>query len=177
MLFINCHTQNYSFPAQHLKKSLDKFSLPYKIEVFPDRGSWVENCAYKAEFILKNLIENDSIVWLDADCIVHKNPSLFYEIKSDIGFHKFRGHELLSGTLFFNNTHASRSVVESWILLNEQNPNVWDQRNLAKAVKEDDGLEIYELPPEYCFIFDLGRQVYGELDPVIEHFQASRRIR
>jgi hypothetical protein len=31
------------------------------------------------------------------------------------------------------------------------------------------------LPPEYTFIFDLMRALYPNANPVIEHFQASRR--
>jgi len=33
------------------------------------------------------------------------------------------------------------------------------------------------LPPEYNCIFDLSREYYGELKPVFEHFQASRKYK
>jgi hypothetical protein len=50
-------------------------------------------------------------------------------------------------------------------------------KNLDDAVKGLPELEISILPPEYCFIFDLSKSHYGKLDPVIEHFQASRQFR
>jgi len=33
------------------------------------------------------------------------------------------------------------------------------------------------LPPEYTFIFDSMRKMYPDTKPVIEHFQASRKLR
>ena len=33
------------------------------------------------------------------------------------------------------------------------------------------------LPPEYTMIFDSMRQMYPNIIPVIEHFQASRKLR
>jgi hypothetical protein len=61
--------------------------------------------------------------------------------------------------------------------INLDKPEIFDQKNLDQAVSETTDLKIAELPPEYCFIFDLSRDYYGNRKPVIEHFQASREKR
>lgn len=177
MLFVNCHTDNYSETAQRLIESLEKFGLEHDIETYQDRGSWVENCSYKAEFIKKMHQRHGRIVWLDADAVVKKEPALFKSLRTDIAFHRFKGKELLSGTLFFNDTEAAERVISAWVEKNQENPDKWDQKNLDDVVKYFPALEISILPPEYCFIFDLSRNHYGNLDPVIEHYQASRQFR
>ena len=45
-------------------------------------------------------------------------------------------------------------------------------------MKEEDPKFTYKnLPPEYTMIFDSMRGMYPNIDPVIEHFQASRRFK
>jgi len=177
MLFLNCHTPNYAGNAERLMESLDGFGLDYEVEVYEDRGSWVDNCAYKAEFIYEMHQRHGRVVWLDADCVVRKEPALFKSLNADVAFHRFKGKELLSGTLFFNDTEGAEKLINSWVRRNKEKPGVWDQKNLDDAVKGLPELEISILPPEYCFIFDLSKSHYGKLDPVIEHFQASRQFR
>jgi len=177
MLFVNCHTPDYSETAQRLINSLEKFGLDCDIGVYEDKGSWVANCAYKAEFIKKMHQRYGRIVWLDADAEVKKEPAIFKSLYADVAFHRFKGKELLSGTLFFNDTEAAERLIDEWIKRNQSKPDQWDQKNLDEAVKCFPNLEVSILPPEYCFIFDLSRQHYGHLDPVIEHYQASRKFR
>ena len=53
---------------------------------------------------------------------------------------------------------------------------VWDQKVLQYIIdqSEDLHLNIIRLPPTYCQIFDL---MQDEGNPVIEQFQASRRLK
>jgi hypothetical protein len=44
-------------------------------------------------------------------------------------------------------------------------------------MKKTHGLIDKNLPPEYTFIFDSMRKMYPNAKPVIEHFQASRKLR
>ena len=117
------------------------------------------------------------MIWTDADSVVRENPILFDSLDCDIAFHRFKGNELLSGTVYFKNTVATVSLLLSWIEINRENPEIFDQKNLDTAIKLTSDLSIVDLPPEYCFIFDLSRDYYGGRKPVIEHFQASRENR
>jgi hypothetical protein len=64
----------------------------------------------------------------------------------------------------------------AWINKNKKHPRTWDQKNLAAVLKEVEHNACY-LPPEYCWIFDLSKKRYGNLKPVIEHYQASRKLK
>jgi hypothetical protein len=173
MLYINCHTSNYADHAKKLVESLEAFALPYEVEEFDSLGSWEANCQYKAEFIYEKWLEHGQVVWLDADCMVKRQPGLFASIPSDVAFHLFKGKELLSGTLFFNDTIGAEQILKAWIKKNKEKPGVWDQKNLAEVIRNLD-VDISYLPPEYCYIFDLSKLHYPNTHPVIEHYQASR---
>jgi hypothetical protein len=177
MKFISYYTPNYQKQADRLRESLNGLGLPYTIEAIDNLGSWDKNTHYKPEFILKHLIGTDAVIWTDADSVVRENPILFDSIDCDIAFHRFKGKELLSGTVYFKNTVATISLLLSWIEINRENPEIFDQKNLDKAISYIENLKIYALPPEYVWIFDLSRDYYGGRKPVIEHFQASRENR
>jgi len=177
MKFISYYTPNYKDQADRLRNSLNELRLPYCIEEIPNLGSWDKNTHHKPEFILKHLISSDAVVWTDADSVIRENPILFDGLDCDIAFHRFKGKELLSGTVYFKNTPATVTLLLKWMEINLQNPQVFDQKNLDEATKQIEGLKIADLPPEYCFIFDLSRDYYGGRKPVIEHFQASREKR
>lgn len=177
MKFISYYTPNYKEQVDRLRNSLNELQLPYCIEEIPNLGSWDKNTHHKPEFILKHLISSDAVVWTDADSVVRENPILFDSLDCDIAFHRFKGKELLSGTVYFRNTEPTIRLLMKWIAINKENPEIFDQKNLDKALTYIENLKIYILPPEYVYIFDLSRDYYGARKPVIEHFQASREKR
>ena len=177
MKIISYYTPNYAKVAENLTKSLEKLTVPFFIKPIDDQGSWDANCHYKPKFILEQLVNEDAVVWTDADSVVNAEPLLFNDIDCDIAFHRFKGKELLSGTVYFKNNYQTIKLLHKWIELNDLFPHSFDQRNLDLAVLSIDSLKIYNLPPEYCCIFDLSRQYHGGMTPVIEHFQASRQYR
>ena len=104
-------------------------------------------------------------------------PKIFFELNCDVAFHRFKGKELLSGTVYFNNTAKTSELLQKWIDINQENPEVFDQKNLDQALKSVSDISIIELPPEYCFIYDLSKDYYPRVNPIIEHYQASRKFR
>lgn len=174
MLFVSFYTLNYAKQAANLIASLDRHGLQYEVDAVETLGSWQANTQYKAKFLLEKHGKHGKVCWLDADCIVRKPPVLFDTIEADVAFHRFKGKELLSGTLYFGGTDKANKVLKEWSKVNQENPNTWDQKNLDTAIKLVPDVTTFLLPPEYCLIYDLGRKVYGQVDPVIEHFQASR---
>jgi hypothetical protein len=177
MKFISYYTDKYKNEAGKLRQSLESLGLNYHIAGIEDQGSWDANTHFKPIFIKQQIQSQSAVVWLDADCMVLQHPSLFYELDCDIAFHRFKEKELLSGTVFFKNTARTIELLDKWIQINQENPEVFDQKNLDQALKSMTDISICELPSEYCFIFDLSKNYYPRVNPIIEHYQASRKFR
>jgi len=177
MIIVSYYTALYQFEAQNLIKSLENFlpEINSIVEEYPERGSWEKNTHFKADFIKEKLTE--PIIWTDADSQLKQYPILFENIDCDVAFHFFKDHELMTGTMYWNNTSKSHELLDSWIRLNNMFPENWDQVNLQNALNGMQDINVYRLPPEYCFITDLSREHYGNLRPVFEHFQASRKYK
>lgn len=177
MKIISYYTPKYTSVAKNLTESLERLTMPYLVKAIDDLGSWDKNCHYKPKFILEQIQNEDAVVWTDADSVVNAEPLLFYDLDCDIAFHRFKGKELLSGTVYFKNTEKTIKLLDKWIEINDFFPHQFDQKNLDLAISSIENLKIYTLPPEYVCIFDLSREYYGGMNPVIEHFQASRQHR
>ena len=171
----------YENEADVLINSLDKFDLPFHVEGVSNKGSWLANCAFKPAFCKEMLIKNGvPIIWVDCDAEILKYPKLFHELSDyDIACHRFTRKtgrtELLSGTLYFNNTDASIELLTKCEMSCNNNPERWDQRSLEEVVVGSKSIKVFDLPQSYVNIFDDGRVSYE--DTFILHSQASRRYR
>ena len=177
MIIVCYYTALYQFEAERLEKSLLNF-LPDVSSIIEERqesGNWEMNTHYKAVFIKEKLTQ--PIIWTDADSQIKRYPALFDVIECDVAFHWFKDEELISGTMYWNNTPKAHELLDSWIRLNKMFPQNWDQVNLQNALNGIQDINVYKLPPEYNFITDLSREHYGNLNPVFEHFQASRKYK
>lgn len=175
---ISAYTKNTSYEKEviNLKDSLLKCDVNnYEIIAFDSFGSWSRNCQYKAVLIKESLKKYDHpIVWLDADAVLCKYPSLFHDIDKDIAYCKLYG-QVASGTLFFKPTELVFKIMDDWIKLNNINHNRFDQSCLFEVINKNNYKRMcYFLPIEYCKIFDLGPKCE---DPTIIHNQASRRFK
>jgi len=177
MLIVSYYTALYQLEAENLEKSLTKFlpDISFMIEERPDSGNWEINTHQKAIFIKEKLTQ--PIVWLDADSELKQYPSLFDIIDCDFAAHWFKDEELISAAMYFNNTPKVHELVDNWIRLNKLFPKNWDQVNLQNVLNGMSDIKVFRLPPEYNFITDLSREHYGNLKPVIEQYQASRKYK
>jgi len=181
-------TPSYAHVAdKYLKPSLRELSVPNHISLLSDRGNWQSNTLFKANFISRMMIKypEKGIVFVDADAVIRAEPVLFDQLFIDgIDFAAHRRtwrrgrikDEMLSGTLYFGPTEAARILVNAWIDENKAHPTKLEQRNLEAAF---DAVSEYPLvwkwlPVEYCTVFDGDDR---PKNPVIEHFQASRKMR
>lgn len=191
---VSYHTPNGIYPelANRLKKSCVFFNIPIDVDVHEDRGSWVKNCAYKAEYILNKLsdVEDDTcIVWIDSDAKLMDIPRLFYDIQEDFairakpGLKRIKpvGREFIdlpkkwvgapawfeSGTIFLRKTTSVLTMLKLWIEMGRGN-NKWDQWTLQEAWCEVKPQTAW-LPQSYCQIHKL----HGDKDAVILHDLAS----
>lgn len=189
-LFINFFTADYAEAASKLKASLDRHHLEHLILPAEDRGSWVANCAQKPVFIAeqRRRFPGRPVVWLDADCEVLREPTLFLGMAaavSDIDLAVCRWQppastrmpEVLSGTVYVGDTEPARAILKAWERLSSDHPDAWDQRTLQAAIEEVPAANVLWLPVEYTFVFDTHRSQYPDADPVIQHYQHSRRHR
>ena len=172
----------YEAEARRLEESLRPWGIERDIVALPNLGSWQRNTQAKALFLREMLDKHAPrpLLYLDADATVDQFPHLLVDGRMqaeglNIAVHKRRGSELLSGTIYLNNTRRSRELMDLWIKENAAAPGRWDQRNL-QSVLEREREPYLDLPPEYCCIFDL---MAGDCasETVIRHWQASRRLK
>jgi hypothetical protein len=182
MPYITCayYTEKtpYEEEIRHLEKSLDKFNMPRDLVGISSKGNWQANTQYKPYFIKQMLIRHfpKDILYLDADARIQQYPSLFDAVDFDIGVAFREKIELLGGTIYLANNAKVYTLVNHWIEGCFMRPDIWEQRVLQHvlALKKDLHIQVKVLPETYCQIFDLMKECG---DPVIEHFQASRRFK
>lgn len=168
----------YEKEVQHLIESLKKFNLPMDIVGISSKGDWQANTQFKSYFLKQMLFRHfpKDILYVDADARVQQYPLLLETADFDVGVVYRDDIELLGGTLYFANKPNVLELIERWIKGCLVNPQIWEQQVLQHVIKgsHDLKLKVCSLPPTYCQIFDLMKDA-GE--PVIEHFQASRRFK
>lgn len=182
----------YASEVLNLEKSLNRFKLPRHIFSFEPTGSWRGNLNYKSACILNafDMFPGKDIVFLDSDAVVKQDPVLFDQLSScheyDISacFFKYDQRsgdpdELLSGTLWIQNNDKGRALVKHWHEIGLKNPKVRHQLCLKIAIAElrraGVVVRVFRHPFAYTCIYDYGAA--KRVVPVIEHFQASRRLR
>lgn len=190
-IIVSYYTTNtpYEKEADKLIKSLQLLRIPYDVVGVPNLGDWQSNTRFKAKFMQDMLIRHKgkSIVWVDSDAVVHSYPDLFDSYSCDVAVRwqdfRWRKNECLSGTIYLANNPQTLELCRRWEGNNiSEGPGAktFEQWNLGKAIEDmrnEGKIKDENLPPEYTMIFDSMRQMYPNITPVIEHFQASRKLR
>lgn len=178
---------HYQTLSENLRKSCKEFNLPLFLKPIEDLGSWEKNTHYKANFIKECLDRfSEDLVYVDVDAEFKRYPDLFESLDCDIAYRtenfRWRKNEALSGTIFIKNNTITKELINLWVSINESNPakrinpETWEQANLQRAVQQTPEISYKNLPPEYTYIFDHTRSMYPEISPIIEHYQASRKL-
>jgi hypothetical protein len=196
-LIVGCYTPgDYAKEAEErLLKSVRELGLPHDVREIPSRGSWVLNnsaCQIFLQAMDKELPDVD-FLYIDVDGMVRSDPwPLLRTLDCDVAAHYINhgppyaviaqhfvmnNEELLSGTLYLPAGPDRARLLERWVYLNSLDTDAWDQRNLQYILHTDPSFDSERLPPEYCAIFDIHRRRHPGIQPVIEHFQASRRLK
>jgi len=200
MKFISYGTKNTPYEGvikDYLIKSLDKLNLDYHVEYPEDLGSWSANTHYKAEFVKKCLLElKESVVFVDSDATVLRDPVLFDEIEkgdNDIALHyldwfkNWRNQdggdrfEALSGTMYFRYNQKVLDFLDIWIKKNKENAQ-WEQKNMQEILEENVlKLDIEKLPYSYCTVVTHGNSIPKHMinpgEVIILHWQKSRKFK
>ena len=181
-LIVSFYTEGseYEIEAQRLRESCRKLNLSFEIVGIKPTGSWEQNCAQKASFVQEMWkCASRPVLWIDADGMLHRQPDLLTGISADFAIHKWNGWKFASGTVYFNQTEMAGLLLDRWAKRCQRFPSVLDQVSLDLAWEDTVNaypLETLWLPRSYCQIFDKQLQGAGE-NIVVEHFQASRRLR
>ena len=175
---ISFYTKQYKREVDRLICSLKKFNIDCDIEYYESDKSWIENTNYKQVFIKKKLLEyKHPLVWLDADAEVVKYPKYFDVIEEDVGLHVKDFDKLQTGTMYFKYKPNVLELLDVCIRNSKVEPKIPDGRHFHGAIRSRylrGWLTMFTLPYSYYYIFDL----YSKWkDPVIKHYQASRRFR
>ena len=179
----------YEQEAAKLRNSLEKLKVPYDIVGVPNLGDWQSNTRFKAKFMQDMLRKHKgkSVVWVDSDAVIHSYPKLFDTYDCDVAVRwqdfRWRKNECLSGTIYLANNPRTLELCRRWEGINiAEGPGAktFEQWNLGKVIEEmrnEGKIKDENLPPEYTMIFDSMRTMYPNIVPVIEHFQARRKLK
>jgi hypothetical protein len=164
----------YAVEAERLRASLQRLGLDYRIDELPSRGSWDRNILITPEYVRDMLRETKGpILYVDADAEFHSVPE--FDRGYDLQVHYLRGRELLNGTLWLAYNPATLDLVDQWC--KEVRVGEWEQVTLQRILERRTDVRVKRLDPAYCFIYDTSRTAYPGVEPIIEHHQASRRLK
>lgn len=177
---VSYHTSAfYARDAFQLARTCLLHGLAYSIESVSDLGSWAKNTSHKPTFLRRKHDEDPdrNLLWVDADARIWCRPDQLSCIEATIGYHRWKGREALSGTVYLGNHDGMLgALLDAWIAECAKFPHATDQVCMERAVAKVPGATFRELPVELCSIFDGVGQLRApeENHPTIEHFQSSR---
>lgn len=199
MMVVSYYTPEYAGEAAGFCESCQEAGLRARVVSVVSRGSWRLNCGFKPVFLLDEIDRYDEpILWVDIDGRFRESPDLVltatFAAEYDFacwfipwdqmqpdhrpGGAKTKHDGLASGTMWFNNTEAARELLRVWIG-RDTGQYAYEQIVLGEAwhYARPPSLRTSRLPQGYCKVFDR-KWKRGEHGPVvIEHLQASRRLR
>lgn len=188
MQIVAFHTDDdiYGFHAELFRKSLSAIGLSAYIKKIEKR-EWIKATAYKASFLREmRCTYSGPLLYLDIDSFVHDiDFELLSTMNADISVHYFESKntiELLSGTIILSDKPIVYSLLEEWCarVCLPENKNKYDQLVFQEIISEwtrTEKITIGVLPAEYCYIFDKSKIKYPDLQPKVEHLQASREFK
>lgn len=180
-----CTPGPYEREAARLKTSAQEHGVDLHIQLVSPM-EWSEAVMSKPGFILRMMdqFKDRPILYVDADAVFRQKPDPMPD-GVDFACHWFRRTkqhpvEMLTGTLWFRNTVIVREFVAEWAETTREYgwSSTPEQESLAEAFRKwKDRLVYHDFGPEMVFIFDDFKEIYPGKVPIIEHFQASRRLR
>lgn len=182
----------YQLEVKSLIESCEKYNLPYHVEPVDSFGSWELNCAYKPFFLLSKLQEfKRPIFWVDADGVFVQKPEPLEEFSADLAVRINEGcspqhpSKVISCSIFVNATQAATLLLKQWaaecyrvLSAPDRTDEFWDQVGLRDVMYSGGHqAKVVNLPHSYAAIDGHPVDQKEILNPVIMHYQASRRYK
>lgn len=110
----------YKLAALRLKRSCDKFGIAFMMSEATDLGVWKKNCNQKPKHLLEAYDKCEgAIVCLDADCIVHEDPTFLREPHPGVDAILWAGgvgrKYISSGVCWWGRTSIARAMLKRWV--------------------------------------------------------------
>ncbi len=118
----------YKNCATVLKNQLEKYNYKTSFDNidFKQKGlrsEYIKLNMIKPQYILEKMEQlNDSVVWIDADCVVKKRIEEFENLNEYDMAYAIREHDNITphaALLYFNNTDRSKKFLNSWKAIND----------------------------------------------------------
>ena len=148
-------TPEYQEDAARLGRCCRAFGLPFTMVEGEELGSWKRNCNQKPRLLqrLRNAISGP-IVWLDADCVIHRPPTVLLIDRPEdavlwqggLGAKPY----VSSQVMWWNDTAAARAMIADWAQRSVDNPeSLADPLLKATCDAWRGSANVGTLPPEY----------------------------
>lgn len=157
----------YRAAARVLQLSGEAVGVPVEIlDVEPAEG-WGANTRQKAALVC-SVLEKDDALWLDADCIIHKDPRPHLEsiYGIDVALYMERVGTINGSVAYFRKTERGRAVAAEWKRLIDMNPAEESDPPLLESTQV--GCRLYHLSPEYCWVEAAMRRRFPKMRPAVE---------
>jgi hypothetical protein len=171
----------YEIEVEKLRNSLNHFNIRYDIVGINGVGNWVKNTQLKT-LIIKDAINkyNIPIVWIDADAELLKYPDFFHNVDGEISYYKFEKYnDILTGTLYFDNTDNCKKVIDDWITINNSN-DIPDAKNffyVINKIQRSGNIQLKYIPLPVEYISISGNDLVNSDDPIIIHNSKSKSFK
>lgn len=133
-LIISYYTPGTAYQelAAKLARSAGRLGLDAVIEPRPSRGTWLANCAQKAEFVrdMRRQVPGP-IVWIDADADLRRPLTELQDCGADLAVVRREGWLFWGSLIYFADTPAANRLIASWCEYCTDQPHVWDQVSLG----------------------------------------------
>ena len=198
MRIVTFYTPRYAGEVEPWVESIRATGIPYHITIVDEQGSWRKNVGMKPQFMLDCLLLfKEPLLWIDIDGRVQGSlhDLGFAQLQYDFGAWfipwdqmnardrpggaKTKNDGISSGTMFWNYTPAAIEFLALWIAA-EDGQHRYGQIVLGEVWHAHDpasSFRTWKMPQAWFKVFDRPWK-RGESGPIIiEHFQASRRLR
>jgi hypothetical protein len=192
-LVVSFFTKNtpYEKEAVDFITTCKKHGVDYEVEALDSRGAWDLNCALKPGFLLKKLKEKKRpLLWVDIDgrflrpLETYDWNSLDLSLRVNAHLPEDDPCVFYSATLYCSYQPQTLLLIEDWMQQCEEDlakssrtVEVWDQQVLQNVLSRHLSVRFQPLPWKFAKIFDADSSILSSEETIIEHTQASRRLR
>ena len=192
-LVVSFYTKDtpYEEEAKAFIASCRAHEIRFEVEALESRGSWDLNCALKPQFLLKKLKEKkEPLLWVDIDGRFLKPLGEYDWSGSDfslrVNAHLPEGdpNVFFAATIYCSYNPQVIALLEAWaqgceeaFACGNRKEEVWDQDVLHRVFARQGSVRFQALPWKFAKVFDEDIEVVAHEETIIEHTQASRRLK